>query len=136
MTRLGGGSWAAPDASSSKPTTRGHTSRMPLRWRAKRRLPVMKQSAHHPTIALICHESDPLDSEGLASWLASTMNLTGVVVFREGTGRRWRVARRQIRRDGWLSFLDVLAFRIYSAIVLARRDGRWKERALRRLRAR
>ena len=96
----------------------------------------MKQSDRHPTIVLICHESDPLDSEGLASWLASTMNLIGVIVIREGTRRRWRVARRQIRRDGWLSFVDVLAFRLYNAIVLARRDGQWKERALRHLRAR
>lgn len=96
----------------------------------------MKQSAHHPSIVLICHESDPLDCEGLASWLASTMNLIGIIVIREGTARRWRVARRQIRRDGWLSFVDVLAFRIYSAIVLARRDAHWKERALRRLQAR
>ena len=89
-----------------------------------------------PTIVLICHESDPLDSEGLASWLASTMNLIGLIVIREGPARRWRVARRQIRREGWLRFLDVLAFRVYSAIVLARRDGHWKERTLRRLRAR
>lgn len=64
------------------------------------------------------------------------MNLIGVLVVREGPARRWRVARRQIRRDGWLSFADVLAFRVYSAIVLARRDGLWKERTLRRLRAR
>ena len=85
---------------------------------------------------LICHESDPLDSEGLASWLASTMNLTGLIVIREGPSRRWRVARRQIRRQGWVSFLNVLAFRLYNAAVLARHDDDWKERALRRLRAR
>jgi len=64
------------------------------------------------------------------------MNLTGLIVIREGSARRWRVARRQIRRDGWLRFLDVLAFRVYSAIVLSRLDDVWKERALRRLRAR
>jgi methionyl-tRNA formyltransferase len=64
------------------------------------------------------------------------MNLIGLIVIREGPARRWRVARRQIRREGWLRFLDVLAFRVYSAIVLARRDGHWKERTLRRLRAR
>jgi formyl transferase-like protein len=69
-------------------------------------------------------------------WLASTMNLVGLIVIREGSARRWRVARRQIRRDGWLSFADVLAFRVYSAVRLARRDGLWKERALVRLRAR
>lgn len=64
------------------------------------------------------------------------MSLIGLIVIREGSTRRWRVARRQIRREGWLSFLDVLACRVYSAIVLARRDGHWKERALMRLRAR
>src|SRR5215831_7555769 len=96
----------------------------------------MNQHQPCPSVVLICHESDPLDSEGLASWLASTMNLTGLIVIREGSTRRWRVARRQIRREGWLNFLDVLAFRVYSAIVLARRDGSWKERALRQLRAR
>jgi methionyl-tRNA formyltransferase len=64
------------------------------------------------------------------------MNLIGLIVIREGSARRWRVARRQLRREGWLSVLDVLAFRVYSAIVLARRDGHWKERALMRLRAR
>ena len=64
------------------------------------------------------------------------MDLIGLIVIREGSARRWRVARRQIRREGWLRFLDVLAFRAYSAAVLARGDGQWKERALRRLRAR
>jgi methionyl-tRNA formyltransferase len=64
------------------------------------------------------------------------MNLIGLVVIREGTARRWKVARRQIRREGWLSFADVLAFRLYSALRLARRDGDWKARALTRLRAR
>jgi folate-dependent phosphoribosylglycinamide formyltransferase PurN len=96
----------------------------------------MKQSAHRPSIVLICHENDPLDCQGLASWLASTMNLIGLIVIREGSTRRWQVARRQIRRDGWLSFANVLAFRAYSALVLSRRDGRWKQRALKDLLAR
>jgi methionyl-tRNA formyltransferase len=96
----------------------------------------MNQQLQIPSIVLICHEGDRLDSEGLASWLATTMNLVGLIVIREGTARRWRVARRQIRREGWVSFLDVLAFRAYSEIALARGDDHWKERALRRLRAR
>jgi methionyl-tRNA formyltransferase len=73
---------------------------------------------------------------GLASWLASTMNLIGLVIIRDGSARRWRVARRQIRRDGWLAFADVLAFRLYSALVLSRHDDDWKERTLMRLQAR
>ncbi len=64
------------------------------------------------------------------------MNLIGLIVIREGPGRIWRVARRQIRREGWASFADVLAFRLYSALMLSRRDGEWKERTLTRLRAR
>jgi methionyl-tRNA formyltransferase len=64
------------------------------------------------------------------------MNLIGLIVIREGHGRIWRVARRQIRREGWLSFLDVLAFRAYSKLLLAHRDDEWKERTLTRLRAR
>src|SRR5262245_54350726 len=89
-----------------------------------------------PTIVLICHEGDPLDREGLASWLASTMNLIGLIVIRDEAAGRWRVARRHIKREGLLSFANVLAFRLYNAIVLSRRDDQWKERALRRLRAR
>jgi len=96
----------------------------------------MTQPAHPPSIVLICHERDQLDCQGLASWLATTMNLIGLIVIREGHGRIWRVARRQIRREGWLSFLDVLAFRAYSKLLLAHRDDEWKERTLTRLRAR
>ena len=31
-----------------------------------------------PSVVLICHEGDRLDTEGLASWLASTMDLRGL----------------------------------------------------------
>src|SRR5262245_24133643 len=93
----------------------------------------MNQQPQIPSIVLICHESDRLDSEGLASWLASTMNLVGLIVIREGSARRWRVLRRQIRREGWLRTLDVLAFRMYSQLILAWRDSHWKARALMRL---
>src|SRR5215467_2983524 len=96
----------------------------------------MNQQPQIPTIVLICHETDRLDLEGLASWLATTMNLVGLIVIREGSARRWRVARRQMRREGWVSVLDALAFRAYRQIALARGDGDWKERTLRRLRAR
>ena len=87
-----------------------------------------------PTVALICHEGDRLDTEGLAAWLASTMDLGGLVVIRDRQRRLWRAARREIRRVGWAGFADVVAFRLYAAAVLAGSDDAWKTQELARLR--
>ena len=89
-----------------------------------------------PTVVLICHEQDRLDTEGLASWLASTMRLAGLIIIRDPRNRLWRAARREIRRVGWLRFVDVVAFRAFARLRLARRDGAWKESELQRLRQR
>jgi folate-dependent phosphoribosylglycinamide formyltransferase PurN len=89
-----------------------------------------------PSVVLICHEGDRLDSEGLASWLATTMDLRGLIVIREGRRQLWRRARREIRRVGWFGFADVAAFRFYAAAALASRDEAWKAQELARLRVR
>jgi methionyl-tRNA formyltransferase len=89
-----------------------------------------------PTVVLICHEQDHLDTEGLASWLASTMRLAGLIIIRDPRNRLWRAARREIRRVGWLRFVDVIAFRAFARLRLARRDAAWKESELQRLRQR
>jgi methionyl-tRNA formyltransferase len=88
-----------------------------------------------PTVVLICHEQDRLDCEGLASWLASTMRLAGLLIIREGRGSLWRAARREMRRVGPLRFLDVAAFRAYSRLALASRDAAWKAQQVARLKA-
>jgi folate-dependent phosphoribosylglycinamide formyltransferase PurN len=85
---------------------------------------------------LICHEQDRLDTEGLASWLASSLRLAGLIIIRDPRGRLWRAARREIRRVGWVRFLDVLAFRLYARLRLARRDHAWKDAEVARLRRR
>jgi len=89
-----------------------------------------------PEVVLICHEEDALDREGLASWLAHTMDLRGLVVIRRQPRRLWRAARREIRRVGWLRFADVVAFRAFRAVALAREDMAWMQSELSRLRAR
>jgi len=89
-----------------------------------------------PTVVLICHEQDRLDTEGLASWLASTMRLAGLIIIRDPRNRLWRAARREIRRVGWLRFVDVIAFRAFARLRLARRDAAWKDSELQRLRQR
>ena len=87
-------------------------------------------------MVLICHEQDRLDTEGLASWLATSLRLAGLIIIRDPRSRRWRAARREIRRVGWLRFVDVIAFRIFSALRLARVERNWKETEIARLRER
>lgn len=89
-----------------------------------------------PTSVLICHEEDRLDTEGLASWLANTQGLAGLILIRDSRRTLWRAARREIRRVGVLRFLDVVAFRAYARLALASRDNAWKEQELARLRTR
>ncbi len=85
--------------------------------------------------ALICHEDAPLDREGLARWLASFSDFRGTLVLRETGGRMRQRVKREVKRVGWLRFLDVLAFRLYYRLRLAADDKRWEGDALDRLRA-
>lgn len=87
-------------------------------------------------MVLICHEEDALDTEGIASWLASTLRLAGLILIRDTPSRKWRAARREIRRVGWLRFLDVVAFRVYARLRLAPSDAAWKARAISQLKER
>jgi len=89
-----------------------------------------------PSVILICHEQDPLDTEGLASWLANSLRLAGLIIIRDPRSRRWRAAKREIRRVGWLRFLDVVAYRVFARLRLARRDQAWKTAEIARLRRR
>lgn len=84
----------------------------------------------------MCHAGDRVDAEGLAAWLASSLELAGIVIVRERPGRKIIKMRREIRRVGWLRFLDVIAFRVYYRLRLARSDAAWMEQEVARLRAR
>ena len=96
----------------------------------------MDNSERLPAVILICHQQDRLDSEGLASWLAATMHLAGIVLIAGDRARQWRVARREIARRGIVSFADALAFRVYARVRLAKQASAWSRSELERLRAR
>src|SRR4051812_14290118 len=91
----------------------------------------MHESA--PTVVLICHEQDRLDTEGLASWLASSLRLAGLIIIRDSRRTVWRAARREIKRVGLPRFADVAALRVYARRALARRDGAWRAKGVTRL---
>ena len=73
---------------------------------------------------LICHAGDDLNRIGTARWLASFTDLAGIVTIQEGGLSTWHRVRREVRRSGWLRFLDVVAFRIYYRLFLASTDSR------------
>ena len=95
----------------------------------------MPKHEEPPRVVLICHERDRIDREALASWLASTLKLAGLIIIRDRPSRLWRAAQREMRRVGALRFADVLAFRAFQRLRLAGRDNAWKEAAIRRVRA-
>jgi hypothetical protein len=85
---------------------------------------------------IICHEHASLDREGLVRWLASFSTVAGTVIIREPAGRVRKRIDREIKRVGWARFADVLAFRAYYALRLARGDRDWEARQLEGLRQR
>ena len=62
--------------------------------------------------------------------------MAGLIIIRDPRSRQWRTARREIRRVGWLRFFDVIAFRLFARLRLARREREWKDAEIARLRRR
>lgn len=81
---------------------------------------------------LIYHENDSIDRDVTARWLASFSDLAGVVVLRENSKRMKTRVRREIKRVGYLRFLDVLAFRLYYKFFLAAADEKWRAAEVKR----
>jgi folate-dependent phosphoribosylglycinamide formyltransferase PurN len=64
------------------------------------------------------------------------MRLAGLLIIRDGSRRRWRAARRELKRVGPLGFLDVLAFRACARLLHASDDARWEGATVEELRRR
>jgi methionyl-tRNA formyltransferase len=79
---------------------------------------------------LICHEDEQLNRIALLRWLASFSTLAGVIVLRETRGQKRRRIKRELKRVGLWRFLDVLAFRLFYAMFLAKDDREWERAKL------
>ena len=79
---------------------------------------------------LICHEDEPLNRIVLPRWLASFSTLAGMIVLRETRQQKQRRIKREMKRVGFLRFLDVLAFRLYYATFLADADRQWEQKQM------
>lgn len=85
---------------------------------------------------LICHTSEPLNRFGLARWMASFLDLAAIIEIHEPPARLRKRVARELKRVGAWRFLDVVAFRLYSRLMLRARDREWEERLLRTLETR
>lgn len=85
---------------------------------------------------LICHENDKLNRFGLAGWLANFTHLNGIIVLRETNQRLFTRIQREIKRVGWIRFIDVLCMRLYYKIFIAEKDKKWESSLLERLKQR
>jgi methionyl-tRNA formyltransferase len=63
------------------------------------------------------------------------MNLAGLIVISDERSRRWAASKREIRRVGWIGFLDVLAYRMFARLRLRSRENAWKAQQLSELRS-
>jgi hypothetical protein len=86
-----------------------------------------------PSMVLICHEDDPIDREGIASWLAHSFSLVGIVLLRNRRRSLAGKLRREYRRVGFLRLLDVVLFRLFYRLRYAREDARWMSEETQRL---
>lgn len=89
-----------------------------------------------PSVVLICHQDDPIDSEGIAAWLACDFSLVGIVLLRDKPGSWLRKLRRERRRVGWMRLLDVILFRLFYQASRARKDQQWVRNRVQTLRSR
>lgn len=83
---------------------------------------------------LICHDNAPLHHDGIARWLASFSDLTGLLILQEGRQALWRRVKRERRRVGTLRLFDTLGFHLYYKLMLAARDAAWEARTLQNIR--
>lgn len=58
------------------------------------------------------------------------MNLAGLIVISDQGRRLWTAARRELRRVGWLGFVDVVAYRAYARLRLRSAEDAWKTRQI------
>jgi hypothetical protein len=83
-----------------------------------------------PRTVLICHVESAVNRDGIARWLASFSDLAGIIEIEENATHAMTRVRHELRRIGPLRLLDVLAFRLYYAVCLARADAAWTKQTL------
>ena len=82
---------------------------------------------------LICHGDDQLNRLAFPRWMSSFSELVGIVSVDEGTEQKRNRVRREIKRLGYLRFLDVLAFRLYHRLFVQSQDETFEKELLERL---
>ncbi len=76
---------------------------------------------------IICHEGARLDTEGLSKWMSSFSDLLGIVILKEKPGRFFKRVKREIKRSGFIGFIDVTIFRLWYKFFKASEYDKWED---------
>jgi hypothetical protein len=87
-------------------------------------------TSRRPRTVLICHAESAVNRVGIARWLTSFSDLAGIIEIDENATHAITRVKHELKRIGALRFLDVVAFRLYYAGCLARRDAAWLKREM------
>lgn len=83
--------------------------------------------------ALICHQGDLLNEEGMARWLASFSDLRLIVRIKDPHDQFLKRLRAEIKRSGLFGLIDVLAFRIWFRCFHLDNETEWESEKLKEL---
>jgi folate-dependent phosphoribosylglycinamide formyltransferase PurN len=61
------------------------------------------------------------------------MNLAGLIVISDTRRQLLKAARRELRRSGWVRFLDVAAYRLFARVRLRAAEDAWKNAEIAKL---
>ncbi|MBI3544639.1 MAG: formyl transferase [Deltaproteobacteria bacterium] len=79
---------------------------------------------------LICHHDDDLNARALPRWLGSFSEVAGIVSIEEKSQQKKNRVKREIKRLGYLRFLDVIAYRLFHRFFVHAGDVAYETRLL------
>ncbi|MBI3555160.1 MAG: formyl transferase [Deltaproteobacteria bacterium] len=79
---------------------------------------------------LICHHDDDLNRRALPRWLSSFSQVVGIVSIEEKSQQKKNRIKRELKRVGYLRFLDVLAYRLYHRFFVHSGDAAYETKLL------
>lgn len=73
-------------------------------------------------IVLICHKDSTLSYQGIATWISSFAELSGIVVIAEKQHKKMDRIKKEMKRSGFWGLIDVFLFRFLYKFTRQKKD--------------